>query len=63
MQAELKGLDLVVYSVQNGVLLLQGFAHRLPNAFHRSDALLDAVQSLVLLGLGQLPVLLSECTF
>ncbi len=24
MQAELKGLDLVVYSVQNGVLLLQG---------------------------------------
>ena len=49
--------DLVIHRVQNSVLLLQGVAHGLPNGFQRPDALLNAVQGLVLLGLCQLPVL------
>ena len=48
---------LVIYSVQDGVLLLQRFAHGLPNALQRPNTLFNVIQSLILLGLCQLPVL------
>ena len=48
---------LFIHSIKHSVLLLQGFPHGFPNALQRPDALLDAVQRLVLPRLGRLPVL------